>query len=218
MKPRAAVLLAGATGLVGRALVAELLAKPGHEPVHLLVRRAYEAPKGAIAHIVDFARLPVLPPAAEAYCALGTTIKDAGSQAAFRAVDFEAVIAFAKAARAAGVQRLALVSALGADARSGNFYSRVKGEAEAALQALGFATLVIARPSLLVGDRSTLGQRARPGERLALALTGPIARLIPRGVRPIRAEAVAQAMVEALHTRGPGVHLLTSAQLQQKRH
>jgi uncharacterized protein YbjT (DUF2867 family) len=215
MKHRAAVLLAGATGLVGRALLTELLAKPGHEPVHLLVRRPQEAPKGAIAHTVDFARLPVLPPATEAYCALGTTIKDAGSQAAFRAVDFDAVVAFAKAAKAAGVQRLALVSALGADARSSNFYSRVKGEAEAALQALGFASLVIARPSLLVGDRSALEQRARPGERLALALTGPIAGLIPRGLRPIRAEAVAQAMVDALHTRGPGVHVLNSAQMQR---
>jgi uncharacterized protein YbjT (DUF2867 family) len=216
MKARSAVLLAGATGLVGRALLAELLAKPGPEPVHLLVRRPHEAPTGAIAHAVDFSRLPVLPPATEAYCALGTTIKDAGSQQAFRAVDFDAVLAFARAAKAAGVQRLAVVSALGADARSGNFYSRVKGEAEAALQGLGFATLIIARPSLLVGDRGALGQRTRPGERLALALTGPIAPLIPRGMRPIRADTVAHALVQALHSRGPGVHVLSSAQMQSE--
>jgi uncharacterized protein YbjT (DUF2867 family) len=216
MAMRKAVLVAGATGLVGRALVQQLVARPGHEPVHLMVRRPQdEVPRGAIAHVVDFARLPVLPPAQEAYCALGTTIKVAGSQEAFRAIDHDAVIAFAQGARAAGVKRFAVVSALGADARSRNFYSRVKGEMERDLRRLGFETLVIARPSLLAGSRSGLGQPERLGERMALAVTGPIAPLIPKAVRPIPAEAVARAMIQALHTLGPGVHRLDSGTMQQ---
>jgi uncharacterized protein YbjT (DUF2867 family) len=215
MSTRKAVLVAGATGLVGRALVQLLVARPGHEPVHLLVRRPQEeVPRGAIAHVVDFGRLPVLPPAQDAYCALGTTIKTAGSQAAFRAIDHDAVIAFAKSARAAGVTRFAVVSALGADATSRSFYSRVKGEMERDLRRLGFETLVIARPSLLVGSRSGLGQPERVGERLAQVVTAPIAPLIPKAVRPIRSEAVAAAMVQALHTLGPGLHLLDSGTMQ----
>jgi uncharacterized protein YbjT (DUF2867 family) len=213
---RQAVLVAGATGLVGRALVQQLVARPGHEPVHLMVRRPHEqVPRGAIAHVVDFARLPVLPPAREAYCALGSTIRAAGSQAAFRAVDHDAVLAFAEAARAAGVRRFAVVSALGAHARSRNFYGRVKGETEADLRRLGFEMLVVARPSLLAGDRSALDQAPRLGERLALAIAQPLSALIPTALRPIPAETVARALIAALHHLGPGVHVLDSARLHE---
>jgi uncharacterized protein YbjT (DUF2867 family) len=209
-------LLAGATGLVGRALAAQWT---NAEPLHLLVRRPLPAPDAAHpahrVHVVDFAALPPLPAADQAFCCLGTTIKVAGSQAAFRAVDFDAVLAFARACRRAGVTRFAAVSALGADAKSGNFYSRVKGEAEAALQALGFTTLVVARPSLLAGDRAALGQPLRPGERLALAVTAPLSRLIPKAWRPIEAERVARALVRALAQAQPGVRVLGSGEMQQ---
>ena len=163
---------------------------------------------------MDFSALPELPAARDAYCCLGTTIKQAGSQAAFRAVDFDAVLAFAHAARAAGVQRFAVVSALGASARSATFYNRVKGEMEAAVGALGFASVVIARPSLLAGDRAALGQPLRTGERLALLFTGPVAGLIPRSVRPIDAGTVARGMIEALREARPGVRIVESAELQ----
>jgi uncharacterized protein YbjT (DUF2867 family) len=163
---------------------------------------------------VDFARLPPLPAADEAWCCLGTTIAQAGSQAAFRAVDFDAVLAFARAAQAAGVQRFAVVSALGANARSPNFYSRVKGEMEAALNDLSFASVVVARPSLLAGDRATLGQRPRGGEQLALWLTAPISGLIPKRVRPIQAAVVARGMTSALRQQRPGVRVVESAELQ----
>jgi uncharacterized protein YbjT (DUF2867 family) len=215
--PAADLLVAGATGLVGRELVRELLAARSAHPrrtVHLLVRRAHDAPAGTRVHVVDFAALPALPAARHAYCALGTTIAVAGSQPAFRAVDFDAVLAFARAVRAAGVQRLAVVSALGADARSGNFYSRVKGEMEAAVAALGFETLVFARPSLLAGDRAALAQAPRAGERIALALAWPLRAVIPKILRPIDAAVVARAMVRALDTLGPGVHIVDSARLQ----
>lgn len=207
----ATALLAGGTGLVGREIVHRW---PG--PLHLLQRRAGPAPRaGAQVHVVDFAALPALPPAGVAFCALGTTIRVAGSQAAFRAVDLDAVVAFARAARAAGVRRFGLVSALGAHARSGNFYSRVKGEAEDALRGLGFEQLVIARPSLLLGDRSALGQPARPGERWGERVAGWLGPLVPRGLRPIEAAAVAQALVATVPAATAGVTVLDSAALQR---
>jgi uncharacterized protein YbjT (DUF2867 family) len=205
-------LLAGASGLVGHQLA---LAWPGPGSLHLLVRRPGPAPApGRIVHVVDFAALPALPPAESAFCCLGTTIGVAGSQTAFRAVDFDAVLAVARAARAAGVQRFALVSALGANARSPNFYSRVKGEAEAALREIGFASLVIARPSMLVGDRSAIGQPVRRGERITFALSRPLGPLIPRAWRPIEAATVARALLRAAAQARPGARIVGSAELQ----
>lgn len=209
------VLLAGGTGLIGRELAQLLLAEAQPVSLHALVRKA---PVGADARVhwqrVDFTALPALPAAQEAYCCLGTTIKQAGSQQAFRAVDFDAVLAFARAARAAGVTRFGVVSALGASARSATFYNRVKGEMEAAVGALGFGSLVIARPSLLDGDRAALGQPQRAGERLALMLSGPFSALIPKGLRPIKAQTVARGMIKALQQARPGVRIVESAELQ----
>ncbi len=204
-------LLAGATGLVGREIAGQW---PG--PMQLLVRRAVPAPRpGLTIQVVDFGALPSLPTATLAFCALGTTIKVAGSQAAFRAVDFDAVLAFARAARAAGVQRFGIVSSLGASARSGNFYSRVKGEAEEALRGVGFEHLVIARPSLLLGDRTALGQPERAGERWGERVAGWLGPLIPAGYRPIAAATVARALVRTLPTAAQGVTVLDSAALQR---
>jgi uncharacterized protein YbjT (DUF2867 family) len=140
----AAPLLAGATGLVGSRVLALL---PDAVPVG---RRA----TGRAGEIVaDFAALPPLPPAEVAICALGTTIRAAGSQAAFRAVDHDAVLAFARAAQTAGVSRLIVVTAVGADPGSSVFYSRVKGEVERDLTSLGFARLDIIQPGLILGPR-----------------------------------------------------------------
>lgn len=211
------LLLAGATGLVGRQALLQALAWPGLQALHAVVRRppAQPASEARLHWLqVDFKALPALPRADAALCALGTTIKVAGSQAAFRAVDFDAVLAFAQAARQAGARRLAVVSALGADARSSVFYNRVKGEAEAALQGLGFDTLVIARPSLLVGDREALGQPTRLGERLTLALTAPLSPLVPKAWRPIGADRVARALLRSLAAGAPGRQVLESGQLQ----
>src|SRR2546423_10515294 len=157
------VALAGATGLVGRELLRGLVADPSVSAIHVLGRRALEAMPKVTAHIVDFRLLPALPRVDEVYLALGTTIKVAGSQEAFRAVDFDANLAVAKAALAAGARRAGLVSAMGASAKSGIFYSRVKGELEDALAALAFEGLVIARPSMLAGERAGIGPRGRPG-------------------------------------------------------
>lgn len=196
--------------------------------LHLWVRRAlppgHPAATMAHTHRVDFGPSAVselskrmrsaVEPEDVAVSALGTTIAVAGSPEAFRAVDFDAVLAFATAARKAGIKRFAVVSALGADAKSRNFYNRVKGEAEAALAQLGFETLILARPSLLAGDRASLEQAPRRGEQLALAITGPLSGLIPLAWRPIQSATVARALLQALRTRGPGAQVIESAELQ----
>jgi uncharacterized protein YbjT (DUF2867 family) len=214
---RRAALVAGATGLVGSALIDALLADSAVGKVHVLVRRKSAElgqRSGVHQHGVDYAAgIGALPPADDAFCCLGTTIKAAGSKTAFRAVDHDAVLAFARAARAAGATRLCVVSALGADARSAIFYNRVKGEMEAAIATLGFPCVVIVRPSLLLGDREALGQPARFGERAAMAAAAPVGWLIPKSVRPIEASTVARAMLRAVQSAPDGVQILTSEQL-----
>lgn len=207
-------LVAGATGLVGRAVLQGLLADDSVAAVHVLARRSlgFEHPKLKL-HIVDFSALPALPPAHEVYLALGTTIKVAGSQSAFRAVDFDANLAVARAARAAGATRLGLVSAMGADAQSRIFYNRVKGELESALGALGYPRLVIARPSLLAGDRTALGQPERAGEKIGLRVSRWLRPLLPKKLLPIAAQDVAQALLRAVPV-GDGKQLLLSDEMQ----
>jgi uncharacterized protein YbjT (DUF2867 family) len=205
-------LLAGATGLIGRELVKGW---QGPGLLHLLVRRDMPAQgAGTQVHRVDFNALPPLPPARDAYCALGTTIKQAGSKAAFRAVDFDAVLAFARAAQAAGVRRFGVVSALGADPVSASFYARIKGEMEAALIELGFDSLVVARPSLLAGDREALGQPVRLAESLSLTVLRPLSALIPAAWRPVEAAKVARALQQAVQQGQPGTVVLSSPDLQ----
>lgn len=213
------MLLAGASGLVGRELTALLLQTPATAALHLLLRRpdpSLPRDERLVVHAgVDFAALPALPALDDVYVALGTTIKVAGSQAAFRAVDFDAVVHTARAAQAAGAERIAIVSALGADANSGIFYNRVKGEMQAAVAALGIRCVIFAQPSLLVGDRAALGQPTRSGEVWAARLLGPVMGLVPASVRPIEARTVARALVRAMAGAQPGVHVLSSARLQQ---
>jgi uncharacterized protein YbjT (DUF2867 family) len=210
------VLIAGATGLVGREILQGLLADESVAAVHSLGRRELEVRHPKLAqHRADFSKaLPALPRVDEAFIALGTTIKAAGSQAAFRAVDFDAVIAVAKAAKAAGATRLGVVSAMGADPASRIFYNRVKGETEAALAALGFDTLVVARPSFLVGDRESLGQPGRGGEKLALRVSTWLAPLIPDNYRAIDAGAVARALLQAVPT-AKGRRVMPSSELRR---
>ncbi len=204
-------LLAGATGLVGRELAAGLALNAEYDAVHVLVRREVSeltsVPKFVL-HVVSFDALPALPAADDVYIALGTTIKVAGSQEAFRRVDHDYVVAVARAARSGGARRLGVVSALGADAKSRIFYNRVKGEMEAAVSELGYDSVVIAHPSLLLGDREALGQPARSGEVWSRRLFEPMSGLVPAKVRPVRASAVAAALIRAVQAAPPGVSFL----------
>ncbi len=221
-------LLAGATGLVGQELLTQLLADPRYNRVHCLGRRRPADVHAKLhAHIVDFSNLQ--PVAAElevvddVYVALGTTIKAAGSQAAFHAVDFDAVLAVARLgiARAAidltakkPHQRIGVVSAIGADAHSRVFYSQVKGEMEAAVARLGYSSTVFARPSMLSGNRAALTQAPRLGEQIGLALMRPLQALMPDNYKAIEARQVAKALIHLLTHAGSGVRVALSGELQ----
>lgn len=206
--PERTVLLAGSTGLVGGHCLHHLLSAsaPSATRVVSLVRRAPPTTDPRVTPLVaDFAALDRLAPVAAsvALCALGTTIKKAGSKDAFRAVDFDAVVAFARWARRGGATVFGLVSSVGADARAGTFYLQVKGEAEDAVAALGFTSFVALRPSVLLGARS----EARPGEQIAQALMPIVNPLLVGGAsryRAIRAEQVGAALAGLVEQAPPG--------------
>ncbi len=219
-------MLAGATGLVGRELLRLLLADPRYSAVHCVGRRAPAVTHAKLtAHVADFAnaaQLAALPICDDLYIALGTTIKVAGSQAAFKAVDYEAVVALAQSNIAgeatknvATDRRLGVVSAMGADANSSVFYNRTKGQMEAALSALGYGSLSIARPSMLAGDRDALKQAARPGEQIGLKLMGAVDFLIPANYKAIDAADVASALHRMVSAGDAGVRIALSGQLRE---
>ncbi len=193
-------LIAGATGLVGSSLLERLLADPLYRAVRALVRRPLDIGHEKLeSAVVDFDALDIEAErlaADDVFCCLGTTIKKAGSQEAFRRVDHDYVEALARLAHGQGAERFLLVSSIGADAGSGNFYLSVKGAAEDAVAGLPYGELHVFRPGLLAGQR----QESRPGERLAQAvlpwlkpvLAGPM-----RVYRAVPATTVAAAMLGA---------------------
>jgi uncharacterized protein YbjT (DUF2867 family) len=203
-------LLAGATGLVGR----ELVRMSGEADYQLTAvgRRDVEGVAATIR--TDFSAPPVLPAADVALCALGTTMATAGSRAAFHAVDHDAVLNFAQAALAAGIRHFIVISAVGADARSPVFYSRVKGETERDLAALGFARLDVLRPGLLLGSR----RERRPGEALFQRLDPMLRRLLPGPLSRyagISAATVAAAMLALCGRGGEGTYIHHNAELRR---
>ena len=153
----------------------------------------------------------------DVFIALGTTIKTAGSREAFRAVDFDAVVAVARAGKALGASHLGIVSAMGADTRSSIFYSRVKGEMEAAVSALGFDGVVFARPFLLAGDRSGLNQRKRFGEKLLTAAFRQLKPLIPANYQSVEPGQVANALVDAVQAGKQGKRVILSGEFGKNR-
>ena len=210
-------MVAGATGLVGRAVLARLLADKSYSAVHTVGRRApdQQHPK-LVVHIAPSLSDVKLPPVDDVFIALGTTIKVAGSAAAFRAVDFDAVVAVARAARAAGASRLGVVSAMGADSTSKVLYSRVKGEMEDAVAALDFKAVVIARPSQLAGDRDALKQPVRAVEKMSLFVMNLFKPLVPANYQPVKADDVAQSLVEAVQAADSGTRVMLSSELQKQ--
>ncbi len=210
--------MAGATGLVGREVLAALLTDKRYSAVHCVGRRPVPVrhPK-LFDQVVDFGALSTfadMGPVDDVFITLGTTIKTAGSRAAFRAIDFDAVMAVARAAKRCGATRLGVVSAMGADARSPVFYNRVKGEMEDALAKLGYQKLVIARPSMLDGNRAALAQAARPAEHWGLLAMTLLKPLIPANYRAITAAQVAKALVAGVNSARSGVQVLRSGELQ----
>ncbi|HWS05748.1 MAG TPA: NAD(P)H-binding protein, partial [Burkholderiaceae bacterium] len=209
-------LVAGASGLVGREILRALLADKAYSAVHCVGRRplALKHPK-LHSQVVDFAALPRLPRVDDVFIALGTTIKVAGSQQAFRAIDFDAVVAVASAARSSGATHLGVVSAMGASARSPVFYNRVKGEMEQAVSELGYESVVIARPSMLAGDRESLDQPVRTGERIGLSVMALFRAVTPANLRAIAAGDVAASLCQAVKEHARGTTILLSGELQR---
>ena len=200
-------LLLGATGLVGRHTLAALVRAATWDRVVTLARRPLaEASRHHESRVVDFDALGEMHlECDDLFCALGTTMKQAGSREAFRRVDYDYVVEAALRAVEGGARQVLLVSAYGADSTSRVFYNRVKGEAEEAVRALGVEALQLFRPSLLSGDRD----ESRPGEQIGEAalrvvrpfLVGPL-----RALRPTPAQSVARALVRVGAERPAGVH------------
>ena len=194
--PRSALLL-GATGLVGQHLLQHVLDSDDYDAVITLGRRAADQTHEKLTHhVIDFDQPPkdaAMYAAHDVFCCLGTTIKQAGSQEAFRKVDFTYPVRIGQRARAAGGKHYLIVTALGADPDSSIFYNRVKGEVERAVQQLGYDRVSLFRPSLLTGDRD----ESRLGERVAetvLKLARPLMVGPLKPYRPTPARAVAAAM------------------------
>lgn len=208
------LLLAGSTGLVGQAALALALADGRVGTVIAPTRRALRPHPKLLNPVVDFERLD---PDADHWradamiCALGTTLREAGSRAAFRRVDFDYPLTLARLLHRHGAQTLAVTSAAGARPDSRIFYSRTKGELEQALAACGFASLTFVRPALLGGDRA----RRRAGEHLALRVLTALDPMVPARYRVVPATAVAATLLEAVHAATPGVRIIESEAIRR---
>jgi uncharacterized protein YbjT (DUF2867 family) len=204
-------LIAGASGLVGGECLRRLLASDACTKVTVVTRHSL----GPAANhpklreiVIDFARLDSIKAELHAdhvFCALGTTIRKAGSQEKFRQVDFEYPRHLAELVLRNGAKHFSLVSALGASSKSGVFYSRVKGELEDALRAMHWPSLCILRPSVIAGDR----KESRPLERLSEM----VLRFGPAAYRPVAAAEIAAAMVATARREAAGVTILESREI-----
>lgn len=207
--------IAGATGLVGGDLIPRLLADPEFARVTSVARRPLPLTDGKLVQVtVDFAdarSFAALTAADVAFSCLGTTLKKAGSPEAFRAVDLDAVLTFAEAARAHGAKTFVHVSSLGANPRSSQLYLRTKGEIEDKVSALGFTSVYALRPSFLDG-----GDRKRPetrvAERIALSVARAIKPILGK-YKPTTTAATARVMIEKAKERAAGNHIVEANEI-----
>jgi len=202
----------GATGLVGSHCLQRFLAHDQFTQVVTLTRKELDIDPGTLGHrnhVIDFDRPESYQDKMAAdvvVCALGTTIKKAGSRENFRRVDLHYPLALAQAALAAGARHFLLVSAKGAAADSRIFYNRVKGALEAAVMKLGYERLTIFRPSLLKGDRLEF----RAGEEFGNLVAGVLSFVIPRQWKPTPVEKLADAILTAARVETPGKKIYES--------
>lgn len=200
-------LIAGATGAVGKALLEQLLADARYGEVKVLSRRPLTTTHRKLSVLMlpelGVETLGASLAADDVFCCLGTTLKIAGSRAAFERVDYHLVLALARAALAQGAQQFLVVSAAGSALKSPSFYSRVKARMEQAVLELGYASTHVLRPSLLIASR----QDSRPGEWLAQKLAPLINPLLFGQLaiyRAVRVEDVAAAMLTLALRKIPG--------------
>lgn len=204
-------LIIGASGLIGKQLVQQLLEDNRYEKVTALVRKPLD-----IRHEkLDQTRYDFDWPNAdlaigdELFCCLGTTIKKAGSQAAFRKVDYDCIVETAKIALGNGTKKIAVVSSIGADKDSSIFYNKVKGETEEALRKLNYDACYILRPSLLMGAREEL----RMGELVGKLFMTAFSFAVPKKYKGIEGKQVAKAMISVMHSDRTGFQILESDEL-----
>ncbi|MCX6316132.1 MAG: NAD(P)H-binding protein [Bacteroidetes bacterium] len=199
--------LIGATGLVGNYLLEALLADDYFDQVRILVRRPFAQTHPKLENVlVDFndgdSILVALNNCDVAFCAIGTTQqKVKGDKAAYRKVDYDIPVNLARFCKMTGCEKLVLVSAVGANAKSGNFYLKLKGEVEEAVIKEGLKSIHIMRPSVLLGERT----ENRTGERIAKALIKTFSFLVPSRYKAIHGRDVANAMIRAAKKGTPGV-------------
>ncbi|WP_170971462.1 NAD(P)H-binding protein [Peribacillus simplex] len=211
-------LILGATGVVGTQLVKEISNSNIYNEIHLLTRREMKfRERKCTGHVVDFDNLSqyaYLFNVTDVFICLGTTIKKAKSKEAFRKVDYDYIIEAAKMAKTSNVEKLLVITAMGANSKSKFFYSRVKGDVEGTLQHLEMNTVHIFRPSLLLGER----EEFRAGEKISGVLStflkfvfvGPL-----RPYRAIEANKVAAAMYAAAQTTAKGYHFYNSEEIEK---
>ncbi len=211
--PLKTALLVGATGLIGDLLTRRLVESPAYERVKVLVRRSLSWQHPRLQEVLfDFDHPNgLLVQGDDLFCCLGTTRKQAGSDAAFRQVDYGYPLDIARLGLSNGASQFALVSSMGADVNSSFFYNRVKGEVERDLARLAYPTLLVFRPSLLTGNRP----KARLGERIGESVMQLFNPLIPARFKPVPAAKVAEAMLQTAQQGLTGNHIFQSDELQQ---
>lgn len=208
-------LLAGSTGLIGKQLLGLLLEDSHYTVVKAISRKPLDIQHNKLQNIVS--DLDTLTEhhdqlkADDVFCCLGTTIRQAGSQAAFRKVDYEYPLELARLTKNQGATQYLIITALGSDAKSGIFYNRVKGEVEQAIDAVGFDSYHVFRPSLLLGERT----EKRAGEGAATAVYKALGFLIPLKYKAIDAAKVAKAMLHFAKQNSAGKFIHESKELQQ---
>lgn len=203
--------IAGASGLVGSALLKKLLEDPTYEKVLSLVRKKSENLHPKLIEIqVDFDDLPLNLAFTDFFCTLGTTIKKAGNQGAFSKVDYQYPLNLAKIAQNKGVNHFSVVTAMGSDPKSMFFYNRVKGQLEESLKELKLSSLCIIRPSMLLGDR----KEERFFERIAQKIMVFASAILPADFKAVMADKVAEAMIENARNPKSGVSILNSGEIQ----
>ncbi|TWT06688.1 oxidoreductase [Planococcus sp. CPCC 101016] len=210
-------LLAGASGLVGNELLHILLDSPNYNQVKILVRRPLEMAHEKLEQVVtDFDKLDQYAnyfDVDDVYCCLGTTIKKAGSQDAFKKVDYEYPLKMAELAKSQQVKNFLIITALGADADSKVFYSRTKGQLQVRLKKIGLTALHIFQPSLLLGER----QEFRLGEKAATVLSPAISKLLKgkmKKYKPVEARDVALVMYEVAQIERTGNYTYPSDRIE----
>lgn len=214
MEQRTALIL-GASGLTGQVLMQLLLADPLYTTVTIYVRKQVAIHHPKLQQLtVNYEKLDTAVPADDVYCCLGTTIKKAGTQQAFRQVDLVYPQKVAELERNEGSKRFLLISAVGADEHSSIFYSKTKGQVEKAITILGYPCTCILRPSLIMGERS----ERRVGEKIAMILAkiiGPLLIGPLRKYQPVSALGIAKAMQHAAHQFEDGIHFISSDEIKK---